>query len=842
MNVVKRLVRIRAAIPVALAVLGFAGGGQVVADEPKVATITVNAAKTGVRVSPTLWGVFYEEINHAGDGGIYAELVQNRAFEELQMAAGATLAGNELVTPKGFKHRKWYQNDLPAWSVVEEGGARVAIALDDVEPLNERTPHAMRVEIKQVGGRAGVANAGYWGMSVVKGEPYNLSFYARTAGRQNITARLESDDGKKTYAVAEVAGVAGGWKRYTCRMVADGTDPKARLTLGFSEPGTIWLDVVSLFPRTYKDRPNGLRPDLVELLRNLKPAFFRFPGGCVVEGVTLQNRILWKNTVGDIAQRPGRWNLWGYHNTEGLGFHEYLQLCEDLDAAPMYVVNAGFSCHWRKPEIADEESLKSYILDTLDALEYANGPVTSRWGAERSKNGHPAPFNIKYVEIGNENEHEGAAYFKNYRLFHDAIKAAYPDIVTIANCAVPGHPVEIVDEHYYENPEWFFSNASRYDRYNRSGPKIYVGEYAVNRGVGAGNVLGALAEAAFMLGMERNSDVVVMGSYAPLFENVHNLAWPVNLIRFDSSRSTGRSSYHVQTMFSANRPDVTLETSVEAPVVAERKPSGSVGVGTWDTQAEYKDVVVTQGGRPLYRSDFSKGTEGWTLVSGEWTAKDGALRQSAKGDDRMALVGNTSWTDYTLSLKARKLGGSEGFLVLFRVTDAQNLLRWNIGGWLNSRSAVEVKEGGSKRELARGPAGGVEMNRWYDIRVEVAGDQVSCYLDGKLSQSAKLPLPWRAPGVFAGGGRDERTGDIIVKAVNPAATAVAATIRITGAEELQPLARVTTLSGSGPADENTLDEPGRVVPVGSVFNGVAPEFRYTLKPYSLTVLRLATRR
>ena len=803
------------------------------------AVITVNADHPGVKVSPTLWGIFYEEINHAGDGGIYAEMVQNRAFEETQLAAGAHMDGDLMVTPKGFKHPKWYKSELHGWSLIADGAAKATIALEETNPLNEQSPHSLKLDVQQTGGRAGVANEGYWGMAVKQGESYDLSFYARTETNQMVTAQLESADGAKTYAKAAVTGVTGPWRRYACRLMATGTDTQARLTLCVSKPGTIWFDVVSLFPKTYKNRPNGLREDLVGLLQGLKPGFVRFPGGCVVEGVTLQNRIQWKHTIGDIASRPGRWDLWGYHNTEGLGFHEYLQLCEDLGAAPMYVINAGLSCAFRSPEaVTNPDDLKPYIQDTMDALEYAMGPATSQWGAQRAKNGHPEPFKIKYVEIGNENS--GAQYFKNYLPFYQAIKAKYPDIITIADCPIPNAPMEMVDEHYYVAPDWFFNNAAKYDNYDRKGPKIYVGEYAVNSNVGSGNLLGALSEAAFMIGMERNSDVVTMASYAPLFENVHNRAWAVNLIRFDNSRSTGRSSYHVQTMFSANRPDVTLATAVGEPNKPAPKSGGAIGVGTWNTQAEYKDIKVEHDGKTLYQSDFTKGTAGWKFAGGEWKTGDGALRQNANDSNLLAMAGEPSWSDYTLTLKARKLGGAEGFLVLFNVKDERNMFHWNLGGWGNTKASLEIKEDGSNREFAQGPATGIETNRWYDIKIEVMGDKVSCYLDGKQIQQAKLPTPHSKAGLYALAGKDLKSKQIIIKALNPGPAPMDTAIRIQGATKLNPQARVITLAGDKPTDENTLEDPNKVVPVESTFDGVAPEFHYNLKPYSLTIFRIDT--
>ncbi|HEY3320355.1 MAG TPA: alpha-L-arabinofuranosidase C-terminal domain-containing protein [Planctomycetota bacterium] len=812
------------------------------------ATVSINAAKPGVKVSPELWGIFYEEINHAGDGGIYAELVQNRGLEEQQPAGGCKIEGDQMVAPKGFKHK--LRPELLAWSAVADGGAKATIALDDKEPLNEMTPHSLRLEVQELGARAGVANSGYWGMNIQQGESYELSFYARTVGDYApvITAALESADGTKNLGKAEVSGVGGAWKRYACSLQASGTDPKGRLALTVSKPGTLWFDMVSLFPKkTFKNRPNGLREDIANHLVAMKPGFLRFPGGCVVEGVTLQNRIQWKRTIGDIARRPGRWDLWAYHNTEGLGFHEYLQMAEDLGSELMYVFNAGLSCQFRKAEIVtDPQELQAYVQDTLDALEYAMGPADSKWGAERVKNGHAAPFKIKYVEIGNENW--GEEYFKNYKVFYEAIKAKYPQIITIADYrAIPNAVTEIIDEHYYVDPPRFFNDAYRYDSYNRTGPKIYVGEYAVNSKVGAGNLLGAISEAAFMLGMERNSDVVIMASYAPLFENVNDRKWPVNLIRFDSSRCCGRSSYHVQVMFNAHRPDVTLPTELEvapASVPAGKEPvaksGGGIGVGTWDTQAEYKDIKVTQGDKTLFASDFSKGTEGWKLSGSSWKVQDGALRQTGNGNGDRATTCDVNWTDYTYTLKARKTGGAEGFLIAFHVQDEKNLVWWNIGGWGNKRHGIEQHKDGGKHPLGNSVDGSIETGKWYDIKVDVKAGKAECSIDGKVVQTVNLVAQSSRQRFYALGGKDEKTGQIIIKAVNGTAGAVETTFKISGAEKISPKARVITLSGQ-PTDENSLDEPTKVAPVESSFDGAGAEFKYSVKPYSLTIFRLDTK-
>jgi alpha-L-arabinofuranosidase len=568
--------------------------------------ITIDATAQTREIGPQMYGIFFEEISHAGDGGLYAELVQNRDMEASTIPDGWTVDPNgNVVTPKGWRTRRWFKTDLPGWSLVKEGDAEGSIQLDADAPLNDRNPHSLRLSVTKLGTRCGVANSGYWGINVQEGQWYDASFYARTAENKSVglVFSLESQDSRRVCARATIpeigrggrgpgaeAGASqGSWRRYTLSLRANASDPNCRLVISAIEPVTVWLDVVSLFPRkTFKDRPNGMRQDLGQLLADLRPGFLRFPGGCVVEGCTLYNRFRWKDSIGDISQRKGDFNLWGYYSTYGLGFHEYLQLAEDLGAEAMYVVNVGMSCQARRPnEVAADPNVQDYLQETLDALEYATGPATSQWGAKRVANGRPEPFKIKYVEIGNESN--GPDYRKHYRVFYDAIKAKYPQVTTIADERMPDLPMEFVDDHFYVNPARFFNMAGHYDDASRSGPKIYVGEYAVNRGVGTGNLLGGLAEAVFMLAMERNADVVRMCSYAPLFENVNQRNWPVNLILLDSSRSVGRSSYQIQRLFGEHRPDVVLQTQVQASPVELTGMPASMGRGRGGQQSAAAD-------------------------------------------------------------------------------------------------------------------------------------------------------------------------------------------------------------------------------------------------------------
>ena len=624
------MTRERARIALILTILtGMLGSSSLWGEE---ARIVVNVDKPGAKVSPLLWGIFFEDINCSADGGIYAELVRNCSFEE---------------TAKSDH-----------WSLVLSGLGQARMDVDDQQPVSPANPHSLKVTITQPGsGRVAVVNQGFWGIAVRKNAKYDLSFYARGGAdfAGSLKVSLESRDGV-VYAQSDVPRLSRDWHLYELSLTANDTDPQARLVISATDPGVFWLDMVSLFPeRTWKGRPKYLRPDIAEMLAGLKPAFVRFPGGCWVEGNTMDLAYRWKETIGDVSQRRTQFNLWNYYATHGLGFHEYLLMCEDLGAEPLFVINCGMSHRENVPL----DQMKPFVQDALDAIEYCNGPVDSTWGSVRAKAGHPEPFHLKYMEIGNENG--GPAYQQRYALFYDAIKARYPSITLIADVPTEERPSEIVDEHYYSTPEFFIQQAHRYDDYKRDGAKIYVGEYAVTQGCGQGNLRAAVGEAAFMTGMERNSDVVVMSSYAPLLVNVNHRGWNPDLIDFDSYRVYGIPSYYVQQMFSTNRGDVVLPIQVQAPEVVEQPKGGSVGVGTWATQAEFKDIKVTRNGKVLYQSDFAAGTDGWKFLNGDWTVQDDALRQTSSAVNIRAIVGDKSWNNYTYSLKARKLGGAEGF-------------------------------------------------------------------------------------------------------------------------------------------------------------------------------------
>ncbi|MDP4182775.1 MAG: AbfB domain-containing protein [Bacillota bacterium] len=486
--------------------------------------ITINADKPQTAISQSLYGIFFEDINHAADGGLYAELIRNRSFED------------NASTPD-------------SWSLVNSTGSTGSMALDTTNNLNSAQGRSLKLTASSVAanGRIGIANTGFWGVNIVNGATYTVTFFAKCSSGYNgsIKASMENADSTVKYAETTVTGLTTEWKKFTASMKASGSNGSGRFLLSTDKPGTIWFDVVSCFPPTYKDRPNGLRNDLLTMVNDLKPRFNRFPGGCFVEGDKMANAFRWKNTIGPIETRTGHLNLWGYRTSDGMGYHEFLQMCEDTNSEPLYVCNVGMAHD-------DNVPMEPFIQEALDAIEYANGATTTTWGAKRAANGHPEPFNIKYVEIGNEENFQKATYSARYQSFYNAIKAKYPNIICIANCDISGSTIDYIDEHYYDTPQFFMNNATKYDKYVRTGPKIYVGEYAVTKNCGQGNLIAAIGEAAFMTGLERNSDVVKMASYAPLYVNSNDRKWNPDAIVYNSSQVYGTPSYYAQKMFSQN--------------------------------------------------------------------------------------------------------------------------------------------------------------------------------------------------------------------------------------------------------------------------------------------------
>ncbi len=471
------------------------------------------------------------------------------------------------------------------WTAVADGGAVATATLDAGTPLNGQLTRSLKLDLTSVtaGQRAGLANIGYFGVPVVPGQAYRVSFFAKAAAGFTgpLTVSLESQDGAQAYASAQVRGLKTGWQRFAAtlqvpRGVAELADGRFAISVDNRGPhpvsvpdGTaVWLQVVSVFPPTCRNRPNGLRQDLFEILASMNPKVLRFPGGNYVEGVTVGTRWNWKQTIGPVWERPGHQNsAWGYWSDDGLGLLEFLQLAEDLGSTPVIGVWAGLTLDGA---VIPQDELAPYVQDALDLIEYVTGPVTSAWGGRRAADGHPAPFGIPYLEIGNEDFlNGGTASYNDYRypMFYDAIKAAYPKVPLIATTSVTSRPMDVLDLHFYSDAAFFEQASTMFDSYSRSGPRIFVGEYSaiVNAGLLPTGLLGnSVGEAAFMTGLERNSDIVHMSSYAPLFASYSHTQWNPDLIGFDQLHSFGSTSYWVQRMFAANVGDRVLPVTASA--------------------------------------------------------------------------------------------------------------------------------------------------------------------------------------------------------------------------------------------------------------------------------------
>ena len=775
------------------------------------AKISVDAAHPAHAISPTLWGIFFEDINLSADGGIYPELVRNRSFEDAD-------------TPENWKFTSVGDGKSEASVITADEHAKPA-------PLNPFNRKSLRV---MADGAFTLENDGYWGMNIVSGDGYTLKLAVRGESfNGKLTAKILSSTGD-VLASGDISGFGDKWEYHTLDLTATGGDPKAKLEISGAGKGVLFLDMVSLMPKkTWKD--HGLRPDLAESLDGLHPKFLRFPGGCWVEGDDFAHMNHWKNTIGSIDTRTPLWNIWGYFATQGLGYHEYLQMAEDLGAEPLFCINIGMS----HKETIPMDRMAQWVQDALDAIEYANGPTNSVWGAQRAAAGHPAPFNLKYLEIGNENGGFNG-YVEHWNLFYEAIRAKYPEIKFLADGwdKFGDKQPDLVDDHYYDSPEWFMRNAGLYDKTDRNGPKVFVGEYAVTKNCGLGNLRGAIGEAAFMTGLERNSDVVLMASYAPLLVNLNHRAWNPDLINFDSSKWYGLPSYYVQKLFAENRGDVYLPTDVQSPVADAALPAGKIGVGTWNTAAEFKEIKVTApAGKVLFQSDFSNGTKGWTLLGdgADWKAQDGALRQNAEKEFIRALTGDKSWTDYTLTLKARKISGAEGFLIFFRINGNDDRTWWNLGGRGNTSDGIEAGEA-----LDFKP-GHIETDRWYDIKIEVSGGNVKCWLDGELIHDLNYEQVGKIASLYAVAATDGPSGDLILKVVNANASALETEVNLTGAAGLTGQGTVTVLTSESGADENSLAEPMKVSPKTEAVEFTGTSLKRSFPGNSFTVLRLQTK-
>jgi alpha-L-arabinofuranosidase len=558
--------------PEVAAVAGLSGG-----------QLNVDVANPAHSVPSDFFGVMTEDINHSGEGGLYAELIQNRS-----MMASST-------TPT-------------AWSAVGDS----TIALDTTNPLNSALTRSLKVSVNTASSsaRAGVANSGFWGIPVKPGQTYTASLYAKSDGTFTgpLTVDVESTSGT-VYASGTITGLTTSWKKFTVGLTASSTAPTSAanrfvVSATSGSGSTVWLDQVSLFPPTYNNRPNGLRTDLMQKITGLKPAFLREPGGNYLEGNTVPTRFAWKNTIGPVEQRPGHQDdAWGYWSTDGLGLLEYLEWAEDMGSEPLLAVYAGYNLDGTHVPL---DQLSPYVQEALDEIEYATGSTSTTWGARRAADGHPDPFTIHYVEIGNEDFFDKSGSYDGdngrFAQFYDAIKAKYPSMKFISTTKVTARTPDIQDDHYYKSAAWFNDHSGFYDNATRStNTKTFVGEWATQEGKPTPNMNAALGDASWLAGMLRNSDQVTMEAYAPLLANVNSVQWNTNLIGFNALTSYASPSYYVQQMLADNHGDQVLPasfagTSTVNTVVTQDSTTGKIYITLVNPSSTAQTVNINLSG------------------------------------------------------------------------------------------------------------------------------------------------------------------------------------------------------------------------------------------------------
>lgn len=783
------------------------------------------------QISSDLFGIFFEEINHGGEGGLYGEAIVNRSFDD---------------DYGSFYGWSWQNADC---------------SLIKTNLLNTAQRNACKVTFTSAAGW--LRNSGFGGINIVRGEQYRVSLWVRADAYDfngTISVRLVDPASGASYGTLRIEGpFTTQWRK--CEGVIRPTTniTGGALQIQASAPTTLVFDMVSLFPPTFKDRDNGMRRDLAQMLADLHPRFMRFPGGCYIEGLTgwavdpgLTSRWEWKKTIGPIEERPGHRNQnWGYWVSDGLGYHEFLQFCEDIGAAPMYVCNIGLGHGW----VRDYRDIGEFVQETLDAIEYANGDSTTTWGRRRAQNGHPEPFGLKYVEIGNENcnysfgnnSDQSDHYFERYIQFYNAIKAHWPDVTTIANVEAWGtdnpswrsnYPVEIVDEHYYRDNNFYISNYNKYDGYSRAGAQIYIGEYAANVGSGNGNLGNALAEAIFLQGLENNADIVSMASFAPIFMNETYGGWNYDIIRFNHSKAYGIPSYYVQKMFGQDQGHYILHWQEEDNLPLLSAGERHIGVGTWLTTATFTDVLMTDTLGTTLFSQKENNSSVWTRGGGTWAYVGGTIRQTNLSYEGATYLCNLDLPneDFNYSLRATKTAGSEGFLVIFNYKDGQNYTWWNIGGWGNTACGIENCLAGRRTTVARADLE-LETGRTYDIRIEKRGPHIRCYLDGTLMHDTDIPAGY-AKGVYVSASLTDDCNQAIVKLTNPNPTELPLTLSFTGASAAGVSAEM--LTSESVYDENTMGTPTRVVPKATTEAQITADgdITYIVPAYSFTSMRV----
>ncbi|MEO6003099.1 MAG: alpha-L-arabinofuranosidase C-terminal domain-containing protein [Opitutus sp.] len=809
------------------------------------ARLEINLGAPGPAIPSSFYGLMTEEINYSYDGGLFAELIRNRTFQD-------PVLGRDPKAPIGV---------VPAhWSTV--GSAQAST--NRIDPVNAALPVNLRLTLSGTNG--GVANNGYWGVPVKPATQYTATFYARGVDGfvGPVTAALMTDSGDQVVAKAETTPIISSWKKYTVTLTTGANAPTtadARFVLLASGTGSIDFSFVSLFPPTYQNVPNGLRPDIMKLLAAMRPAFIRLPGGNYVEGGRFADRFAWKKMIGPADQRPGHMGCWSYRSSDGFGLPEYLLWCKQLGAEPVLALFAGYTLNGDYAAAGTPE-MEIYVKEALEEIEYVMGPADSEWGKRRAADGFPEPFALKYVEIGNEDFFDrSGSYEGRFAQMAQAIRGKYPQLKIITTTPVKSVKPDLVDDHIYASASTMMRQFTRYDvgsthpeGRKTDGIKVFMGEWATQGGAPTPTLKSALGDAVFLMGLERNSDDVVMQCYAPLFANVNaedqvkghprGWQWNTNLIGYDALNAFGSPSYHVLALFGQNRGDVVVPVSFDAPQIAKPEdpnPHGLVGVGSYGTRVEYTDLVVTdQDGQKLTADSVLKDAGKWQFTHGRWAVEDGVIRPQGNSQETWARTGDPAWTNYTVSLRARKLAGNEGFILLWHVADGDNYRWWNLGGWGNTLSRCESAEDGAREAYGASTPFSVETNRWYNLKLEVIGHTARGYVDGKLVMEASDEPNRPTAAAFASASYLNASGELIVKLVNSSDQPLETEIKLHDAAHIG-IGKAIVLSGDLSA-VNSIAQPTNVAPKEEPLTNTAASFTRTLPAHSVTLLRFPARK
>lgn len=808
--------------------------------------LSVKTKEVRFPVAKTLYGLFFEDINRSGDSGLYPEMLRNRTFEDSLLPAGTQAVDDthtSISSSKGwggaFNHGEglsdWIKGNktpytpVPAWY-----GDKAVLELDEADVLNPKRRAALKVDFEDGGS---IRNIGYAGLSVKTGASYTFYMFAKSCEPADVVVKLTDVSGDAVYAQAAFRIRTGGYVRYDAVLATGAEDPDARLVIEGPKSCSIRLGFISLIPAdTYNG--HGLRRDLVEKLAALKPAFMRFPGGCIVEGFNKESLLRFSNLIGPVWERPTNWNLWAYNTTNGLGYHEWLQLCEDLDMKKMWVCNCGMTCQARNPDFLDEKEQADLLQEAIDAIEYATAPADTKWGQVRAAAGHPEPFGMDYVEIGNENY--GPEYNLRYAKYYDELKRRYPGIQFVANTHTErdGLPTDIADEHFYNTPAFFAENTHQFDLYDRKGPQIFVGEYAVVAGQ-PGTLKAAVGEAMFLLGIEKNQDIVTLTAYAPLFENVDFCNWYPNLIAFDNSASYGIPSYHALQLLGSNRGSNVVRTEVDC-ASNHTEVSGLFGIQTHVPGQRFKDVRVDGQSAGISHILLGDVTEADGVYNTMGKPMSGRMASAPNAKTLMgrtwATFGNAPGTDSVMDVTAWFDGG-----ITFTVFCRQQLHKNRVEAWAANnvrRFEWTIQDGASRVVLPRfmeearlAPDVGLKLETgWHDFRIVTRIDGFDVSVDGTPVQTARLAT---FPSIECSADTD--ADRILVKIAN--FTQQAEEVAISLDCEVADGYAVEILTGD-PLAENSMDHPVNVSPVSEKRTGAGRLFTYIAPAMSLNILKL----